>query len=215
MTSCQMIKRMQLFFLFHQLLVQHSLPGHENESDDENTGTTSGQDETAYDITGRKRTICAFPNPALTVKIPLHNNITVTPKVSRCLLFSISLPYSAWKRFVRKSILRSVAKFTIKGTKRRGDVDFSLSLDQLKSFIALQYAKGKDGKHQVVALLWNNSYRNHIFHEILPQNKLTKVLKYLRFDGNPSRMNKHTKMLLVVQNFDIALKKAVLAISFS
>ena len=44
--------------------------------------------------------------------------------------------------FIPESILRSIAKFTTEEAVRRGDIDFSLSLDELESFIALQYARG-------------------------------------------------------------------------
>ena len=43
--------------------------------------------------------------------------------------------------FIDESIPRSIAKFTTEETVRRGDIDFSLSLNELESFIAQRYAK--------------------------------------------------------------------------
>ena len=60
--------------------------------------------------------------------------------------------------FVHESILRTIVKFTTAEAIRRGDVDFSLSLDELETFIALQYARGLYEKNHPVSFLWNKRY---------------------------------------------------------
>ena len=147
------------------------------------------QDETAGDVAGRNGTIWTSCKPALTGRTAAHNILTAISGVKPCCASSsISTPYSAWKMFIHESILRSIAKFTTEEAVRRDDTDFSLSLDELESFIALQYARGLYGKNHPVAFLWNKRYGIPIFHETMPRNKFTKILKYLRFDDKPNRI---------------------------
>ena len=160
----------------------------ENESDDESANST--RDATAGDVAGRNGTIWTSCNPVLTGRTPAHNIFNATPGVPRCVSTSISTPYSAWKMFIHESILRSIAKYTTEEAVRRGDVDFSLSLDELESFIALQYARGIYGKNHPVSFLWNRKYGIPIFRETMPRNTFTKILKYLRFDDKPNRIRR-------------------------
>ena len=92
--------------------------------------------------------------------------------------------------FIHESILRSITKFTTDEAVRCGDVHFSLSLDELESFIALQYARGVHGKNHPVAFLWSKNYGIPIFGETMPRNKFTKIMKYLRFDDKPNRIRR-------------------------
>ena len=162
----------------------------EDESDDDSNGVTSigAQSDTSSDITGKNGTIWTSCQPALTGRTATHNVFTATPGVPRSVSCSITNPYDAWKMFIHESILRSITKFTIDEAMRRGDVDFSLTLDELESFIALQYARGVYGKNHPVAFLWSKKYGISIFGETMPRNKFTKILKYLRFDDKPNRI---------------------------
>ena len=111
----------------------------EDESDDERV--TSTQDATASDIAGKNGTIWTSRKPVPTGRIPLYNLFTATPGIPRSVSSGINTPYSAWKMFIHESILRTIVKFITAEAVRRGDIDFSLSLDELKTFIALQYGK--------------------------------------------------------------------------
>lgn len=160
----------------------------ESESDDDSTCVTSAQDPTSGDVTGRNGTIWSSSQPALSGRTAAHNVFTATPGVPRSVSSTITTPYDAWKMFIHESILRSIAKFTTEEAIRRGDVDYSLTLDELESFIALQYARGVYGKNHPVSFLWSKSYGIDIFRETMPRNKFTKLLKYLRFDDKPNRI---------------------------
>ena len=92
--------------------------------------------------------------------------------------------------FIHESILRSIIKFTTDEAVRCGNVDFSLTLDKLESFIALQYARGVYGKNHPVAFLRSKNYGIPIFGETMPQNKFSKTMKYLRFHDKPNRIRK-------------------------
>ena len=90
--------------------------------------------------------------------------------------------------FIHESILRSMTKFATDEAIRRVDVDFSLTLGELESVIALQYARGVYGNNHPVAFLWSKKYGISIFGETTHRNKFTKLLKYLRFDDKPNRI---------------------------
>ena len=92
--------------------------------------------------------------------------------------------------FIHQLTLRSITKFTTDEVVRCGDVDFSLTLDELESFIALQYARDVYGKNHPVAFLWSKNYGIAIFDETMPRNKFTKIMKYLRFDDKPNRIRR-------------------------
>ena len=113
------------------------------------------KDGIAGNRAGRNGTIWKSCQPVLTGRISAHKIFTATPGVRRYVSSSISTPYSAWKMFIHESILKSMAKFTTKEAVCPGDVDFSLSLDELESFIALQYATGLYAKNYPVVFLWN------------------------------------------------------------
>ena len=77
--------------------------------------------------------------------------------------------------FVHESILRAITKFTTDEAVRCRDVDFSLTLDELESFIALQYARGAYGKNHPVAFLWSKNYGIPIFGETMLCNTLDDI----------------------------------------
>ena len=89
--------------------------------------------------------------------------------------------------FIHESILRAIVKLTTAEDVDSGNINFSLSLDQLKTFIALRYVRGLYGKNYPVLFLWNRRYGIPLFFKIMPRNKFTKILKYLRFDDKPNR----------------------------
>ena len=62
-------------------------------------------------------------------------------------LQSITSAYDAWKQFIPEVILPSIVKYTTEEAHRKGDTNFSLSLNELEAFIALQYARGLYGKN--------------------------------------------------------------------
>ena len=123
----------------------------ENEADNEST--TSAQDATAGNIAGRNGAIRTFCQPVLTDRTPVHSIFTATPGIPSCALSSIRTRHSARQMSIRESILRPIAKFTTEKAVHRGDIDFSRSLDELESFIALQYVRGLYGKNHPVVVL--------------------------------------------------------------
>ena len=164
----------------------------EDESDDDSNDVTSTgrQQATSSDITGKNGSLWTSSQPALTGRTAAHNVFTASPGVLSSVSCTITTPHDAWKMFIHDSILKSITKFTTDEAVRCGDVDFSLTLDELESFIALQYARGVYEKNYPVPFLWNKNYGIPIFGETMPRNKFTKIMKYLRFDDNPNRIRR-------------------------
>ena len=132
----------------------------EDESDDDSNDVTSTgrQEATSSDITGKNGSLWTSSQPALTGRTAAHNVFTASPGVPHSVSCTITTPYDAWKMFIHEPILRSITKFTIDEAVRCGDADFSLTLDELESFIALQYARGVYRKNHLVAFLWSKNY---------------------------------------------------------
>ena len=164
--------------------------GDESDDDSDDVTSTGRQEATSSDITGKNGSLWTSSQPALTGRTAAYNVFTASPGVPRSVSCTITTPYDAWKMFIHESILRSITKFTTGEAVRCGDVDFSLTLDELESFIALQYARGVYGKNHPVAFLWSKNYGIPIFREAMPRNKFTKIMKYLRFDDKPNRIRR-------------------------
>ena len=150
----------------------------EDESDNNSNDVTSTgrQEATSSDITGKNGSLWTSSPPALTRRTAEHNVFTASPGVPRSVSCTITIPYDARKMFIHESVLRSITKFTTDEAVCCGDVDFSLTLDKLESFIALQYARGVYGKNHPVAFLWSKNYGSPIFGKTMPRNKFTKIM---------------------------------------
>ena len=147
----------------------------EDESDGDSSVVTStcAQNDTSADISGKNGSLWTSSKPALTGRTAMHNIFTATPGVPRSVSCSIKSPYDAWKIFIHDLILKLIAKFTTDEVLQCGD---SLTLNELESFIALQYPRGVYGKKHPVEFLWSQKYGISILGETLPQNK--DLLKY-------------------------------------
>ena len=137
--------------------------------DDSNNVTSTGRQEaTLPNITGKNGLLWTSSQPALTGRTAAHNVFTASPRVPHSVSCTITTPYDTWKMFIHESILRSITKFTTDEAVCYGDVDFSLTLDELESFIALQYARGVYGKNHHIAFLWSENYGIPVFGETMP-----------------------------------------------
>ena len=80
-------------------------------------------------------------------------------------------------------------KYTTEEAYRNGDTNFSLTLSELKAFIALQYGRVLYGKNHPVWFLYDREYGISIFSKMMLRDRFLKILKYLRFDYKPNRQN--------------------------
>jgi len=85
-------------------------------------------------------------------------------------------------------ILKHILKCTISEAHRRGNQDWTLSLEELDAFIALIYARGALGSSGLeLDELWSEVWGPPIFRETMARNRFRKIMKYLRFDEKSSR----------------------------
>ena len=78
--------------------------------------------------------------------------------------------------FIHESILRPIVKFTTDEAIRCINADFFLTLDELESFIALQYVRDVYGKNCLIAFLWSKNYMELLF--LVRQCSETSLQKY-------------------------------------
>ena len=80
-----------------------------------------------------------------------------------------------------------MVKYATEEAHRKGDTNFSLSLNELEAFITLQYPRGLYGKNHQISFLYNKEYEIPIFPETMPRDRFIKILKYLKFDDKHNR----------------------------
>lgn len=79
-----------------------------------------------------------------------------------------------------ETILRTVKSFTETS-------NFQLSLDELKTFVGLQYARGVYGRHHSVRFLWSQSFGVRFFNDTMSRDRFCEIKKHLRFDDKTNR----------------------------
>ena len=111
----------------------------EDELNDDSNGVTSSctKDASLSDITGKNGSLLDILPTCANSKNCCAQCFTAIPGVLCSVSCTITTPYDAWKMFIHQSILGSIVKFTTDDAVHCEDVDFSLTLDELKSFIAL------------------------------------------------------------------------------
>ena len=78
-------------------------------------------------------------------------------------------PYEFWKLFIDNNMPRAIQIYTNREA-RKFDPNFSLTMEQLEAFIALQYTRGIYGKYHSVHLLWKKTYGPSIFRDTTARN---------------------------------------------
>ena len=75
---------------------------------------------------------------------------------------------------------------------RKTDPNFSLTMEQLEVFIALQYTRGIYGKHHSVNFLWKKIYEPSIFRDTMARDCFLEIKKFIKFDNKDRRRQRHT-----------------------
>lgn len=141
-------------------------------------------------------------NPHTVGRAAAHNVFTASPGCRPSVAASISSPYDAWKHFIDEPMLRQIVNFTNDEAARQGDDTFSLTLQELESFLALQYARGLYGKNHPVSFLWNSDYGIQLFGKTMSRTRFLKILRYLRFDDKPKRQRSSDKFIPIRNIFE-------------
>ena len=76
---------------------------------------------------------------------------------------------------------------------RKIDPNFSLTMEQLEAFIALQYTRGIYGKHHSVHFLWKKTYGASIFRDTMARDCFLEIKKFIRFDNKDRRRQRLTE----------------------
>ena len=76
---------------------------------------------------------------------------------------------------------------------RKIDPKFSLTMEQLEAFIALQYTRGIYGKHHSVHFLWKKTYGQSIFRDTTARDCFLEIKKFIRFDSKNRRRQRLTE----------------------
>ena len=120
-----------------------------------------------------------------------HNIFTARLGVPNSVRSSISTPYEAWKHFITEKMLRDIVKYTKKQAERVGDDKFELTIQELETFIGLQYARGVYGKNHPIEFLWNIEFGIPLFRNSMPRDRFKTILKHLRFDDRTKRSERN------------------------
>ena len=92
-------------------------------------------------------------------------------------------PYECWMLFIDNNMLRAIQTHTNREA-RKIDPNFSLMMEQLEAFIALQYTRDIYGKHHSVHLLWKKTYGPSIFRGTTARDCFLEIKKFIRFFKN-------------------------------
>ena len=101
-------------------------------------------------------------------------------------------PNECWKLFIDNNMLRAIQTHTNRKA-RKIDPNFSLTMEQLEAFIALQYTRGIYGKHHSVHFLWKKTNGLSIFRNTMARDCFLEIKKFIRFDNKGRRRQRLTK----------------------
>ena len=101
-------------------------------------------------------------------------------------------PASAWRLLVDDFILKHIAKSTIFEAHRQlQDETFALTIEELKAFIAVMYARGPTGKSALpLHDLWTENWSVPLCKSAMSRNRFCEFLRFFRFDVKSNRSHR-------------------------
>ena len=106
-----------------------------------------------------------------------HQNILRrNPGVKQYVRNRVSTALDAWEETIDHTILQKVASYS---NASRPNNTPEITVDDLKQFIALQYARGLYGRHIPRDFLWNKQFGIQIFKDTMPRSKFRHLSKIL------------------------------------
>lgn len=101
-------------------------------------------------------------------------------------------PSSALRLFVNEPMLRLVKKYTeLEARRVLSDDSWTVSLEELDAFIAILYIRGAFRYSALpFGLMWDSKWGIQIVRDIMPRNRATEILKFLRFDDKRTRQQR-------------------------
>ena len=109
-----------------------------------------------------------------------ENLFRVVPGMLKKHSRNVRCAVDAWSLFISSNILELILHWT------KPHVG-NLTSDELKTFIALQYARGICGKNHSLRFLWNSGFGPSIFKDNMTRERFQKLQRWLRFDDSSKR----------------------------
>ena len=101
-------------------------------------------------------------------------------------------PYECWKIFIDNNMLRAIQTH-INREARKTKSNFSLTMEQLEAFIALQYTRVIYENPHSVHFLWKKIYGLSIFRDTMALDCFLEIKKFIRFDNKDRWRQKLTE----------------------
>jgi len=90
-------------------------------------------------------------------------------------------------------MLKRIAIFTQKEARRvlgqnENDPEaWSVSIDELKAFIAILYIRGALGQSMNLEMLWSGTWGNYLVQKAMSRNRFKEIMRFLRFEDKATR----------------------------
>ena len=98
-------------------------------------------------------------------------------------------PYAAWKMFIDEPMLRKILNCTItEGQTRKAS--WSITIEMLEAYLALEYARGIYGKEHSTVFLWRKIYCPTVFKDTMFRFTYKKIRKIRLFDIKSTRSSR-------------------------
>lgn len=121
---------------------------------------------------------------------------------------------SAWRLLIDEPILRHIKKcMETEAHRQLGDDTWTISLQELDSFLALLYARGAYiARNLPLDHLWSKTWGPPFFHETMPRARFKEIMRFLRFDIKTTRSQrlKTDKFALVSEVWNRFIANSIL-----
>lgn len=126
---------------------------------------------------------------SLAGRISHQNILRRSPGVKSYVRARVSTALDAWHEMIDSTIIHKVVEYS---NANRPSNSPEISENDLRMFIALQYARGLYGRHIPRDFLWSKQYGIQIFKDTMPRSKFRHLSKLLRFDLKSNRSQRST-----------------------
>ena len=113
-----------------------------------------------------------------------QNILRKNPGVKSYVRNRVSTALDAWEEMIDKKILETVVANSNANIPTNTP---EITVEDLKKFIALQYARGLYGRHIPRDFLWSKQFGIQIFKDTMPRSKFRHLSKILRLDNKSTR----------------------------
>ena len=121
-------------------------------------------------------------------RTPIRNVIRHNPGVTRFMMNRVDEEKDIFLELFGRNWIRHIRDFTIAEARKQGNDNFSLTDEELLSFIGLSIIRGVlKGKNEPLSSFWSAEYGRSIFNDTMSRNKFILIKRYIRFDDKSTR----------------------------